>query len=457
MANKVPIRKALKVLANTSNATLFEEAVKNSPKVASYMAEGTQARLTKDGVEALTNVPGGLDEFYGTLLRVVFNKIDVARAVNGFEETGALEEWATPYGEYNQRMAVADVAPISPQYRGLVNGQSVDQYIVRIPELSERFIPLNYDYQNLITTKRVDAKRILLEEGQVGRVLAGIIEGMETGRVIQENLNVKYALNQGLNSTAHPLRDTQKYKVSWASDLDDVTDAQLTGLLVALSDIFGTMFAVDNPATGMFNAAGFKTRVEKNQYVLFMRTGIKNRINKKVLAGAFNPNYLNLDIDRVYDINDFGGMTAYAEADYTTQLYPIFKPLGDKSGYFIDATNAATAVSAGTLKENKATDPNSQEVVIGYTLASATTAASSIAGAVAEDSVYWKDGNANLIALIIQRGTLGKFTQNPLEVMPVPNYAGMYMNYWANQPNNGIYFDYWYNVIAIYGDTTSQV
>lgn len=454
MANKA-IRKVISNLKTTSNATYWDEVIKNSPKVASYMAEGTQSRLTKAGVEALASVPGGLDEFYGTIYRVVFNKLDKARAVNGFEQTGVMEEWATPYGEYNQRMAVADVAPISPLYRQVENGKSIDQYITRFPDVSERFIPLNYDYQNLITNKRIDAKRILLEEGQVGALMAGIVDGMETGRIIQENLNVKRALNQGINSTAHPLRDSQKLTVSWNNNLDSVTDDQLREFLIALSDVFGAMFAVDMPATGMYNTANFRTRVERDQYVMFARTGIKNRINKRLMAGAFNPTYLNLDIDRVYDINDFGGMVPYAEAEYTTQLYPIFKPLGDESGYFIDATNAATAVSAGTLKENKATDPQAQEHVIGYTIADAGTTASSITGAVAESSVFWKDGNENLISLIIQRGALGICRQNPLEVMPVPNYAGMYINYWANQPNNGIYYDYWYNVVAIYGSNGS--
>lgn len=445
------LRKVVSQLKTTSNSTFWDEVIKNSPKVASYMAEGSQARLTKAGVEALSQVPGGLDEFYGTIYRVAFNKLDKARAVNGFEETGILEEWATPYGEFNQRMAVGDVAPISPQYRKLQEGKSIDQYIVRMPNVQERFIPLNYDYQNLITNKRVDAKRILLEEGQIGALVAGVVDGMETGRVIQENLNVKRCLNQGINSTLHPLRDSQKYTLSsWSNDLDALTTDQLTEFLVSLSDIFGSMFAVDNPATGQYNAANFKTRVERDQYVMFARTGIKNRINKKLMAGAFNPRYLNLDIDSVYDINDFGGMVPYAEESYTTELYPIFKPLGDKSGYFIDATNGATAVSAGTLTESKATGPDGIEKVIGYIASDPGTQIGGITGAVGEGSVYWKDGNENLIAFIGQRGLLGICRQNALEVMPAPNYAGMYIDFWANQPNNGIYYDYWYNGIAIY-------
>lgn len=452
MASKVSIKKVAKALASESNATIFDEVVKNSPKFASFLPNGTQERLTESGVEALSKIPDAVNEFYSTLMRVVFEKVDVARARNPFQDIGLLEEWPMPNGEFAQRYAVDLVTPISPQYRNLKNGQSVDQYVVRKPKLTERFFPLNYDFQSLITLQPYNFKRILLEEGQVGAVTGGILQGTETGRLVQENLLVKYLINETLNSTTHPLRESQQYTVDWAADMDSVTDQQLLDFLIALSDIFGSMFALDTPLTGAFNAAGFKTRVERDQYIMLARTGIKNRINKRLMAGAFNPDYLNLDIDRVYDINDFGGLYPYTDSTYATRLYPIFGALGDETGYYITDENAASYVTGGTLTKSEAS-PNGATVEIGYKLAShVSDIPTAITTAVSESDIapdQWKDPNEDVLAMIIQRGALGIHRQNGIIVSTVPNFLGLYDNYITSSPNNGIFTDYQYNVIVI--------
>lgn len=452
--------KRSKALTSQSNADYFAEVLKNSPKFASFTSAGTQQRLTKSTVEALSQIPEATSEFFSTLLRVVWQKIDVARAQNDFEKTGLLENWDVPYGEYIQRMSTTMVAPISPKYRGLKTGGTVDPYVIRKPELAERFFPLNYDFQSLISMQDIDFKRILLSEGQVGAVVAGIMEGLETGRVVQENLLVKQTLNQGINSTVHPLKDTQKYKIEsiTSNDIASYTNDQLIDILVALGDIFSGMFAVDNPATGIYNAAGFKTRVESDEYVMLMRTGLKNRLNKITRAGTYNPEYLNLEIDsRIYDINDFGGLIPYAEAEHTTQLYPVFDIFGSDTGYYISETSAQTAVTAGTLTAKTATPNGGQAVTIGYQVAQAGTAVSSISGVVAEDSIdpaNWVDPNEDVLAVIGQRGIMGINRQNGYTVTPIYNPAGIYTNYWANSPNNGIYYDYYYNMIVITSNVT---
>lgn len=454
------VKAMAKALAAQSNESYWDEVIKNSPKFKQFTSALTQQRLTTESVEALANAPTDVKtDFYGTLLRVVWQKLDVARATNGFEQTGFMEEWATPYGEYTQRMAVGMVTPISPKYRGLENGDSVDPWVVRKPEISERFFSMNYDYQNLITIQNPDFKRILLTDGQIGAVIAGIFEGMETGRIVQENLLTKETLHRGLSSTLHPLLDTQQYKVDTitSNDISAWTDQNLVDLLVAIGDIFSGMFAVDMPATGMFNAGGFKTRVESDEYVMFMRSGIKNRLNKITRAGTYNPEYLNLDIDgRVWDINNFGGLVPYAEAEYTTELYPIFDIFGSETGYYIDATNASTAVTAGTLVAKTATPSGGDTQTIGYQIATARTTASSITGAVAEASVYFKDPHADIIAVIAQKGIMGINRQNGYTVDPSPyNPGGLYTDYWGNQPNNGIYYDYYYNMIVIRSNATA--
>lgn len=450
-------RKISKALASQSNADYFSEVLKNSPKFASYTSAGTQERLTKASVEALDNIPEAKSEFFATLLRVVWQKIDVARAQNDFERTGLLENWDVPYGEYVQRMSVNMVTPISPKYRGLQTGGTVDPYVIRKPELNERFFPLNYDYQSLISMQDIDFKRILLNEGQVGAVVSGIMEGLETGRIIQENLLVKNTLNEGINSKVHPLKNTQKYAIEsiTSNDIAAYTNEQLVDILVALGDIFSGMFAVDNPATGMFNAAGFKTRVESDQYVMLMRTGLKNRLNKITRAGTYNPEYLNLEIDnRIYDINDFGGLVPYAETEHTTRLYPVFDIFGADTGYYITQENATSAEN--TLTAKTATPNGGESITIGYQISKPGVEVSTIPNVVNSDNIApenWEDPNENILAIIGQRGIMGINRQNGYSVTPIYNPAGIYTNYWANSPNNGIYYDYYYNMIVITTNT----
>lgn len=439
-------------LKSVSNNDYYAEVVKNSPKFRSYTAEGTQSRLTREGVEALDQIPEAKSEFFATLLRVVWQKLDVARAVNDFEKTGFMESWDVPRGEYTQRMSVNAVMPISPQYRGLVNGGTTDPYLIWKPEVFERFFPLNYDYQALTSIQNIDFKRILLEEGQAGALMAGLMEGMETGRVIQENVLTKYTLNKGINSTTHPLQPTQTYTLDSITNMDisTYTSDQLRDLLVALGDIFSGMFALDNPATSMYNAAGFRTRVESDQYVIFMRTGLKNRLNKITYAGTYNPNYLNLEANGgIYDINDFGGLVPYTDETHSTQLYPVFNILGGETGYYITDENATAA--GDTLTKKTATVSDGTET-IGYQISKAGTEVTSISGVVSEGNISpdaWVDPNENTLLLILQKGLMGINRQNGVTVEPAYSQPGMYTSYWMNNPNNGIYYDYQYNVIRV--------
>lgn len=250
MANKISVQKAAKLLANTPTETLLQEVIKNNPKFASYCPEGTQQRLTEAGVEMLAKVPEAQNEFFGTIMRVFLEKVDVERARNPYEDIGLLEYWSMPDGEIAQRIAVQSVAPISPQYKNLQDGAWVNQDIIRKPKISERFSPLNYDLQNLVTLQEYNFKRILLQQGYAGAISAGIMQGMDTGRIILENTLVKYCINKAINSIEHPLQGSQVVSIPWNSSLDSVTDDELVNFLITISDIFGSMFALDCPATG---------------------------------------------------------------------------------------------------------------------------------------------------------------------------------------------------------------
>lgn len=438
------------VLSGISNVQFWNEARAASPKFASVTAEGTKEIFSEKGFEALkaSDIDGTgstLNSFFGLSLRIAFQKLDVARARNGFEDSGLMEVYNTPNGGYVQRIAVESIKPITPAYTSLAEGGSVDPFVVRKPKTTQRFFQQNYNYQSLITIQEYQAKQIFLDEYGMGAYIAGILAGLDSGRIAQETVNVKEVFNAGINSTTYPLQSSQIIACNWATTLDALTEDQLRAFLTQIMDVFSAMGAADNVYTGAYNAAGFKTRVDQSDYVLLLRAGVKNRIKTLLRAGAYNPKDLALPIDRIVEVQDFGGLYPYAEEDYTTRLYSIYNPLGDDSGYYISAENGAAAVTAGTLTAN--TDSNGAN--IGYTVTSYSVDVSGITGATAENNCYWKDENSELIGAICQKGLIFENRQNPYEVQPIYNPRGIYMNYWANSPNNGINFDYYYNCILL--------
>ena len=422
-------------LKGITNVQFWNECRKHNAQFESYTSVGTKDTFTEKGFEAIKasdlNI---LNKFFELSLRVAFQKIDVARAKNPLTDAGLVEVYDTPNGGFVQRIAVDSISPISPVYNGLENGASVDPYKVRKPKSSQRFFEQSYDYQNLITIQEFQAKQIFLDEYGMGQYIAGILQGLETGRIKQEYVNIKEVLNAGINSTEYPLKDTQKIATQLPDDLSTVTDEQLRGFIEEIMDLMTGMSV--QVSSGQYNAAGFDTKVDNSDYVLLVRAGILNKIKTRLRVGAFNPEDLAIPVDRIVEVSDFGGMYPYKDDKYTTRLYPVYDSFGSETGYFISEANASTLVA------NTASDGT----VLGYQ-APVGTNLSAISGIVAKKDVYWKDENAEVKAIIAQKGLIFENRQNPYVVSPIYNPAGLYTNYWASSPANGINYDYYYNVI----------
>lgn len=423
-------------LTGLTNVQFWNECRKNNPQFESYTSAGTKDTFTEQGFEAIKasdlNI---LNKFFELSLRVAFQKVDVARAVNPLSDSGLVEVYNTPNGGFVQRIAIDSISPISPMYKGLENGSSVDPYKVRKPKSDQRFFGQNFDYQNLITIQEFQARQIFLDEYGMGTYISGVLQGLETGRIKQEYVNIKEVLNAGINSTEYPLKDTQKITTTLPEDISTVTDEQLRGFIEEIMDLMTGMSV--QVSSGQYNAAGFDTKVDNSDYVLLVRAGIKNKIKTRLMVGAYNPEDLAIPIERVVEVSDFGGLYPYAEDSYTTRVYPVYDSYGSETGYFIKEADA------GSLE--KKTD-SSGEVTLGYQ-ATVGTNVSTIPNVIAKQNVWWKDENAEVMAIVAQRGLIFENRQNPYTVNPIYNPAGLYTNYWASSPNNGINYDYYYNVV----------
>lgn len=420
---------ALSSLTGITNAQLWDLARKASPTFKSHTAKATAETFSEKGFEALTrsniNV---INEFFELSLRVGFQMLNTSKARNPLESTGLVQTYSTPSGGFVQRVAVSSIKPVSPRFKGLEDGQSVDQYTVRKPESAERFFPMNFDYQSFITIQDYQVKTIFISEYGMGAYVAGIMEGLRNGYTIQEFENTLECLNKALNSVTYPLKSTQIVDLdSWGSGTGGVVSGEdLIGLIKNIKDITTAMETT--PQSGAFNAAGFETVVDTSDLVLLMRAGLKTEIDLKLEVGAFNPDRLSLPYE-IKELQDFGGLKPYVTIEsvktYVTECYDSN---GTEIGYVVGTPDGAAYKKADGKWYVKVSTVETECYM--------------------DKDVSWEDPNEDILAILIQKGAIFENVQNPYIVRPAPNAAGLYTNYWASRPNNGINFDYYYTMVV---------
>lgn len=428
---------AITDITGVSNSQLWDMARKVSPKFKSHTAKATADLFTEKGLQALQlSDIDAINEFFEISLRIAFQMCNISRAKNPLEGKGLLQVYDTPNGGYTQRIAVDSIKPTSPRFKGLVDGQSVDPWTVRKPKSHERFFAQNFDYQSFITIQDFQVKTIFVSEYGMGEYLAGIMQGLRNGYTIQEFENAKEALNAAINSTKYPLQNSQVVRLTGWTDAGP-TKAQLTEFIMDVKDTITSM-TVNSQSKG-FNALGFMTSIDTDDMVLLMRTGIKNRIDVELEAGAFNPDRLGLPIPTI-EIDNFGGLQPYSidgSGDPDTLLQPIYDTNGEEVAY-VDGSV--------TVNGPAHYDTASGKWIVNVTSGSTTADTNQT---LKEDEITWVDLNSSVLGLICRRGVIFENRQNPYQVSPIYNPAGLYTNYWASSPNNSIVYDPLYELVAI--------
>lgn len=395
---------AVNDISGVTNVELWNLARKANPTFASHTAKGTADLFTERGFEALARTDvTAINEFFEISLRVGFQMLSVSRAKNPLEGKGLVQVYNTPNGGYTQRMAIKSIKPVTPKFKGLQNGDSVDPWIVRKPEASERFFQQNFDYQSFITIQDFQVKTIFISERGMGEFVAGVMQGLSNGYTIQEFENTLEAINKAINSQTYPLQDSQVVEVSVA-DADALTNEELTTTILAMKDLISAMQT--SAQTGAYNAAKFESTVDTSDLVCIMRPSLKNRIAVNLLTGAIHPENLSLPVD-VIELQNFGGVQA--TTDGTTPLYPLYDTNGEQTGW--------TTTEGGTT---------------AYT-----------------GEVTMVDPNEDVLAIIAQKGLIFENKQNPYQVGVIYNPRGLYSNYWASSANNAICVDPYYNLVVI--------
>lgn len=409
----------LSKIAKINNAEFWDMARRFSPDFKSHTAKKTIEEFSEKGFEAIqatgTQV---LNEFFEISMRIAFQLMNVSRAKNPFVDKGLVQVYDTPNGGFTQRMAIHSIKPESPKYLGLKDGDSVDPWKLRKPKIDERFFPMAFDYYSHISLQDFQIKTMFINTYGMGELVSGVMQGLQNGYTIQEYLNIKECFNVAINSEKYPLQDTQVLTLdSWTDNAP--TDAELTELILSMKDTASRLEIV--PMTGAYNAMGFESAVDASDMVLVMRAGIKNKINTALMVGAFNPEYLTLPWE-IIEVDDFGGLEHYVYISngsvvpigggndaVKTKVYPVYNEEGEQIGWSV--TEGATTAT--------------------YT----------------DADVYKEDPNSDVLAILMQRGMIFENAQNPYTVTPIYNPAGLYTNYHAVRPHNGINVDALYNMI----------
>lgn len=387
-----------------TNINLWDQLRTAYPSFASHTSKGTAELFTEKGWQAInTSDRQAVDEFFNLSIRTMLIAVNVSHAKDNLEDKGFGEYFDAPFGGIVQKMATTSLKPVTPAYKGYKNGDSIDPFKVRLPEVADRCFAQNFDYQSYVTIPdEFTRKTIFISEFGMSEFMAGIMEGLENGYKIQKYENKLEALNQAINSTSYPVKETQKIQVSIS---DQPTVDELIQFVLAVKNVVSAMDLA--PQTDAYNALSYNSTQEQGRLKLLLRPGYRNQIETLVLANAYNQERLTLPID-VIEVPNFGGIEYYSNEALTTKLYPHYDDNGAQDGW--------SESEGGTL----------------YT-----------------GTVYTKDPNASTIGMIADKGLVFECRQNPYNVEPIRNPRGMYTNYFCNCPNNTVAVDPIYNMVLI--------
>lgn len=393
-----------------SNVDLLKYVEQKSPQFKSLTGRITADVFTENGFERVkANDVNALAEFYGLTMRVYLQFINVADIKDPLEIGGFGESFDNPMGGFIQREAITRIKPVSPAWKNLKDGQSVDPFVVRKGKVEERFWKQNFDFQTMLTIPDdFVMKQMFITTYGISTFVEGQIAQLRNSYAVQKYLAKKEAIDAFLNGTVDALQDSQTVTISYD---DAPTDEQMINLILTIKNLVSNMGAV--PSTAAYNAMHFESSQDISRLKLLIRVGFKNELALKVLRNSYNAETLNLPVD-VIEVDNFGGLTPYKEEALTTPVYPVYDNLGAVIGY--SETKNQTGIENVTYEDYE---------------------------------VFWKDPHADVLAILADKGLIFDSYQNGVQMNTIYNPRGLYTNYFLSMPNGTVAVDSLYNAVVI--------
>lgn len=391
------------------NIDLLKYVEQKSPQFKSLTSKITADTFTEAGYDRMKAVDtNALTEFYGLSMRVYLQFINVAEIKDPLEIGGFGEVFDNPIGGYIQREAVTKIKPVNPAWKNLQDGKSVDPFVVRKGEVTERFWKQNFDFQTLLTIPDdFVMKQMFINEYGISTFVEGQIQQLKNSYAVQKYLAKKEAIDAFLTGNIDRLQDSQQIDVEYSNT---PTDAQLVNFILAVKNVVSTMGAV--PSTSAFNALKFDSSQDIKRLKLLVRVGFKNEVALKVLRNSFHAETLNLPVD-VIEVDNFGGLIPYDDENYSNRVYPVYDTLGTMIGF--------------SRTENQI----GKEHVDFH-----------------DDDVFWKDPHEDVLAILADKGLIFTSVQNGVQMNTIYNPRGLYTNYFLSMPNATVAIDNIYNAVV---------
>lgn len=462
-----------------SNAAYEAAFLKAYPQYKTYTSGGTASLFKSNGfLDCILSDITKLNEVYNALNRITLNIINISQVGDSFDIGDFGETFESEYAAGVQRIAILPMKPTTPKYRNLPK-TGVNQQAVRIPKIEDRYFKVNFDFQNYMTIQEFQIKQMFVSEYGISEFYAGFMAQMENSYIEQKHLSVLECINALINSTKHPLQDTQKEVLSsWtvSNGYMAPTASELKELIQKIKFVVSRIKATTS--TSAYNALGFKTKQNVSRLRLLCRVGLKDLIETEVLAPIFHDEKLSLPFE-IIEVENFGGLTATAEAeddftgDGTEKEFELSATFHDTATVTVGGTavttgwsivenvltfetapanNAAIKVEyhAEAFPVYAAADNSDKSIgegeMIGFSLTEGATTATYDED---DEDIIWYDPNSKVLAILADKGIVFQVIHNAPRLMAAPyNAAGLYVTNWFSAPGNEIHGDALYTMIC---------
>lgn len=403
-----------------NNAQYLVAMSKLAPEFAASISKLGNDLWTEKGFQRLQNLPGTEDRttrFFDLCLLIGMQRVDHAKYTDVLQDIGLEKHYKMDLGTYMQRNRVKRIRNNNPLFlgsdgKGLKNGDSIDPFVVKKPEIKQTYFgENNVFYQTHFTWQEFDLKGAFINAGSgIDELLSAVYEMIDLDRVEVRFGLFFEILGKAIQSTEYPMQDTQKLTLtSWTDGAP--TDAEIRELIEILKNVEEQLSLT--PTVEAFNAGKAPNKCKMSDLVLMCRPGIKSKI-ESVMAYVYGPEYLQFPI-KIQPVERFCSLKYYAPDDtsHTTELKPVKDANGEWTGEYSEN---------GSVEDADKYLPGECETV---------------------------DELADVLCVLAEVGLIFWLDQHPLKTGSIYNPAGDYVNTWFNENGNGIFYNDEKNLITI--------
>ena len=434
-----------------TNLELVKAASFKYPGINSLLAKTSLKLFSEAGYEAFSQLPdGGADKFLTAMLLVSQQYITPVKFRDAVEDIGILERFGVGYGAYIQdnrmgEMPNEDPIAFGEDGTGLKNGYlMLKDRMVRKPVLKQDYYGKNKNYYNHFTWQDFDVKRAWLkEDGGLEELM-----GQAWARIKQNKAEVEYSwffevLSGAINSSTHPLKDTQKVEIQ-GFDLSTNPETSAKKLIETVKSIVNTFKNV--PTVSIYNADGFPSSMDVSDMKLLVRKEVAPYVDS-LLAYVYNEGKLQFPID-VEPVPNFGGLLpAYDDGNgNVTEVQPVYSSGGEYNGVSYGRGSVMGYITKDVTVNGYAEFKGNQWVV---NVTSGSTTADTTFTMIGDSHLTCIDPNADVIAVIAEKGVVFELVSEDMVVET--DYVRGYRvtQTYVSQFNNGMNYRYTRNLITI--------